>query len=97
MAYSKDDAQKPTALAKIYLEDGTVLTGISFGSHTSAEGEVSLSNNNLSSYTTIINVFKKSPLLTEHPLYLSILHNTTIIVIIIHIIGRVRNWYGWIS
>jgi hypothetical protein len=46
MAYSKDDAQKPTALARIYLEDGTVLTGTSFGSHTSAEGEVSPSNNN---------------------------------------------------
>ena len=41
MSYSKDDAEKPTAVAKIYLEDGTVLTGLSFGSHTSAEGEVS--------------------------------------------------------
>jgi hypothetical protein len=37
---SGDETQKPTALAKVYLEDGTVLTGISFGSHTSAEGEV---------------------------------------------------------
>ena len=37
---SGDDTQKPTALAKLYLEDGTVLTGISFGSHVSAEGEV---------------------------------------------------------
>jgi hypothetical protein len=37
---SGDDTQKPTALAKVYLEDGTVLTGISFGSHKSVEGEV---------------------------------------------------------
>jgi hypothetical protein len=37
---SGDDTQQPTAVAKVYLEDGTVLTGISFGSHTSAEGEV---------------------------------------------------------
>jgi len=37
---SGDDTQKPTAVAKLYLEDGTVLTGISFGSHVSAEGEV---------------------------------------------------------
>ena len=37
---SGDDAMKPTALAKIYLEDGTVLTGRSFGSHEAVEGEV---------------------------------------------------------
>ena len=37
---SGDDAKKPTALAKIYLEDGTVLTGRSFGSHEAVEGEV---------------------------------------------------------
>jgi carbamoylphosphate synthase small subunit len=37
---SGDDTQKPTVLAKIFLEDGTVLTGVSFGSHKSAEGEV---------------------------------------------------------
>lgn len=37
---SGDDAKKPTALAKIYLEDGTVLTGRSFGCHESVEGEV---------------------------------------------------------
>ena len=37
---SGDNTEKPTALAKLYLEDGTVLTGISFGSHVSAEGEV---------------------------------------------------------
>jgi len=37
---SGDDTQKPTAVAKLYLEDGTVFTGISFGSHVSAEGEV---------------------------------------------------------
>jgi len=38
---SGDDAKKPTALAKIHLEDGTTLTGRSFGCHTSVEGEVS--------------------------------------------------------
>lgn len=37
---SGDNTEKPTAVAKLYLEDGTVLTGISFGSHVSAEGEV---------------------------------------------------------
>ena len=39
---SGDDAKKPTALAKIYLEDGTILTGRSFGSHEAVEGEVRL-------------------------------------------------------
>ena len=38
---SGDDTKKPTALAKIHLEDGTTLVGKSFGSHESAEGEVS--------------------------------------------------------
>ena len=38
---SGDDTKKPTALAKIHLEDGTTLIGKSFGSHESAEGEVS--------------------------------------------------------
>lgn len=37
---SGDDTEKPTAVARLYLEDGTVLTGLSFGSHKSAEGEV---------------------------------------------------------
>jgi hypothetical protein len=43
--YSGDDAKKPTALARIYLEDGTTLTGRSFGCHTSVEGEVVVSAN----------------------------------------------------
>jgi hypothetical protein len=38
---SGDDTKKPTALAKIHLEDGTTLVGKSFGSHEGAEGEVS--------------------------------------------------------
>ena len=38
---SGDDTKKPTALAKIHLEDGTTLIGKSFGSHEGAEGEVS--------------------------------------------------------
>lgn len=38
---SGDDAKKSTVLAKLYLEDGTTLTGRSFGCHTSIEGEVS--------------------------------------------------------
>lgn len=37
---SGNDAHKPTALATLYLEDGTVLTGRSFGHHSSVEGEV---------------------------------------------------------
>lgn len=37
---SGDDAHRPTALAKIHLEDGTTLTGRSFGCHESVEGEV---------------------------------------------------------
>jgi hypothetical protein len=39
---SGDDAQRPTAVAKVYLEDGTVLIGRSFGAHKSVEGEVRL-------------------------------------------------------
>ena len=42
---SGDDAEKPTALAKIFLEDGTELVGKSFGSHESVEGEVRRNNN----------------------------------------------------
>ena len=38
---SGDDAKKPTALAKLHLEDGTTIVGKSFGCHTSVEGEVS--------------------------------------------------------
>jgi hypothetical protein len=37
---SGDDVKKPTALAKLHLEDGTTLIGKSFGSHESVEGEV---------------------------------------------------------
>jgi len=37
---SGDDTVKPTALAKVHLEDGTTLTGRSFGSHESVDGEV---------------------------------------------------------
>ena len=38
---SGDDTTKPTALAKLHLEDGTTITGTSFGSHEAVEGEVS--------------------------------------------------------
>lgn len=38
---SGDDTVAPTALAKLHLEDGTTLTGRSFGSHESVDGEVS--------------------------------------------------------
>ena len=41
---SGDDAKKPTALAKLHLEDGTTLVGKSFGSHEAVEGEVSPSS-----------------------------------------------------
>lgn len=38
---SSGDTNPPTALATLYLEDGTKLTGQSFGCHESVEGEVS--------------------------------------------------------
>ena len=38
---SGDDTKRPTALAKLHLEDGTTLTGRSFGCHEAVEGEVS--------------------------------------------------------
>jgi hypothetical protein len=37
---SGDDAVRPTARAKLFLEDGTAITGTSFGCHESVEGEV---------------------------------------------------------
>ena len=37
---SGDDARKSTAVARLFLEDGTTLTGTSFGCHSSVEGEV---------------------------------------------------------
>jgi hypothetical protein len=37
---SNDSACRPTALAKLHLEDGTTLTAKSFGCHKSVEGEV---------------------------------------------------------
>jgi hypothetical protein len=38
---SSGDVEPPTALATLYLEDGTQITGKSFGCHESVEGEVS--------------------------------------------------------
>lgn len=46
---SGDDARKPTALAKLHLEDGTTLTGRSFGCHKAVEGEVRYCSNLCSS------------------------------------------------
>ena len=43
---SGDDAKKSPLLAKLHLEDGTVLVGRSFGSHEAVDGEV----RNLSSH-----------------------------------------------
>ena len=40
---SGDDVKPPTALARLHLEDGSTLTGRSFGCHESVSGEVSLS------------------------------------------------------
>jgi len=37
---SNGDASPPTALATLYLEDGTKMVGKSFGAHKSVEGEV---------------------------------------------------------
>ena len=41
---SSGDTEAPTAQATLYLEDGTKLTGQSFGCHESVEGEVSKTN-----------------------------------------------------
>lgn len=38
--YSKDDVFRPTQVAKLHLEDGTTLTGKSFGAPQNVEGEV---------------------------------------------------------
>lgn len=38
---SDDSAKKPTALAKLHLEDGSTFIGQSFGCHEAVEGEVS--------------------------------------------------------
>lgn len=43
---SNDDAKKSDKLATLYLEDGTVLTGRSFGHHSSVEGEVCTNQKN---------------------------------------------------
>jgi hypothetical protein len=37
---SSGDVEPPTALATLYMEDGTVMHGKSFGAHKSVEGEV---------------------------------------------------------
>ena len=37
---SGDDAKPPTALATLYLEDGSTFVGRSFGCHESVDGEV---------------------------------------------------------
>jgi hypothetical protein len=37
---SGDDTKPPTALATLYLEDGSKFTGRSFGCHESVDGEV---------------------------------------------------------
>lgn len=42
--HSTNDAQRPTALAKLHLEDGSTITAKSFGSHEAVEGEVSRSD-----------------------------------------------------
>jgi hypothetical protein len=55
---SGDDAQRPTALTKLYLEDGTVLTGKSFGCHTAVEGEVSRTGR--SNFTNILPALRLS-------------------------------------
>jgi hypothetical protein len=60
---SGDDATRPTALAKIFLEDGTELTGRSFGSHEAVEGEVRIN----SSRFPVCQLFLKVNRLRAHP------------------------------
>lgn len=57
---SGDDAAKSSALARIYMEDGTVLTGRSFGSHEAVEGEVSAGPNTINSILFQVNCSLKS-------------------------------------
>jgi len=38
---SGDNVNRPTAVAKLHLEDGSTFVGRSFGSHEAVEGEVS--------------------------------------------------------
>ena len=46
----------PTALATLHLEDGTSLTGKSFGSHEAVEGEVSSSDPSKYGWRTDFNI-----------------------------------------
>jgi hypothetical protein len=62
---SGDDAANPSALARIYMEDGTVLTGRSFGAHEAVEGEVS------AGYDIIIsNLFQVNYLKSTEPTHI---------------------------
>lgn len=67
---SGDDAKPPTALARLHLEDGSTLTGRSFGCHESVSGEVSFV-----SHVTLFELFYVicllTPLLYHHYVHLS--------------------------
>jgi hypothetical protein len=66
---SGDDAEPPTAMAKLHLEDGTTLTAKSFGCHSSVEGEVSKTKNELMLLSVflpcMLMISKKCPYLNE--------------------------------
>ena len=100
---SGDDAKKPTALAKLHLEDGTTLVGYSFGSHQAVEGEVSDTYNFYSRLCIRVETFS-----VAHPfrrrtycIYLCFGMMTTILFRITccrtRLLGRFRHGYGWIS
>ena len=81
---SGDDAQPPTALAKLYLEDGTVLTGRSFGCHKAVEGEVRATSGNNTKKESFSRGREKGSELTKFSL---MTFSST---------GRFHDGYGWI-
>jgi hypothetical protein len=81
---SGDDVKPPTALARLHLEDGSTLTGRSFGCHESVSGEVSFVHMSCASqllYWVII-IFR--------------LTSDTVSMIAL-LVGCVYYWYGWLS
>ena len=85
---SGDDAKKPTALAKLHLEDGTTLIGKSFGSHEAAEGEVSDRWSHLLRSVYIVFLDQGKEEYTGAHL--------SILIFLFSKTGRLRHRYGWI-
>ena len=67
---SGDDAKPPTALARLHLEDGSTLTGRSFGCHESVSGEVSFVSH-VALFELFYVICLLTPLLYHHYVHLS--------------------------